>query len=59
MGQGWRPPVEAGDPLTVASCTPQLHIVHYNSDLYPDIRTASNMSEGLAVLAVLIEVRAS
>ncbi|XP_004578406.1 carbonic anhydrase 12 isoform X1 [Ochotona princeps] len=33
----------------------ELHIVHYNSDLYPDIRTASNKSEGLAVLAVLIE----
>uniref|UniRef100_G1SM71 Carbonic anhydrase n=1 Tax=Oryctolagus cuniculus TaxID=9986 RepID=G1SM71_RABIT len=33
----------------------ELHIVHYNSDSYPDISTASNKSEGLAVLAVLIE----
>ncbi|KAM6202466.1 carbonic anhydrase 12 [Rhynchocyon petersi] len=34
----------------------ELHIVHYNSDLYPDPSTASNKSEGLAVLAVLIEM---
>uniref|UniRef100_A0A2K6KHW8 Carbonic anhydrase n=2 Tax=Rhinopithecus TaxID=542827 RepID=A0A2K6KHW8_RHIBE len=34
----------------------ELHIVHYNSDLYPDASTASNKSEGLAVLAVLIEM---
>ncbi|XP_062947631.1 carbonic anhydrase 12 isoform X1 [Cynocephalus volans] len=34
----------------------EMHIVHYNSDLYPDAMTASNKSEGLAVLAVLIEV---
>ncbi|PNJ29324.1 CA12 isoform 2 [Pongo abelii] len=34
----------------------ELHIVHYNSDLYPDVSTASNKSEGLAVLAVLIEM---
>ncbi|XP_010596332.1 carbonic anhydrase 12 isoform X2 [Loxodonta africana] len=33
----------------------ELHVVHYNSDLYPDARTASNKSEGLAVLAILIE----
>ncbi|XP_019610932.1 carbonic anhydrase 12 isoform X1 [Rhinolophus sinicus] len=33
----------------------ELHIVHYNSDLYPNASTASNKSEGLAVLAVLIE----
>ncbi|XP_015996596.2 carbonic anhydrase 12 isoform X2 [Rousettus aegyptiacus] len=34
----------------------ELHIVHYNSDLYPNASTASNKSEGLAVLAVLIEM---
>ncbi|XP_035300548.1 carbonic anhydrase 12 isoform X4 [Cricetulus griseus] len=34
----------------------ELHIVHYNSDLYPDFSTASDKSEGLAVLAVLIEI---
>ncbi|XP_066200393.1 carbonic anhydrase 12 [Saccopteryx leptura] len=33
----------------------ELHIVHYNSDLYPNASSASNKSEGLAVLAVLIE----
>ncbi|XP_021549625.1 carbonic anhydrase 12 isoform X1 [Neomonachus schauinslandi] len=34
----------------------ELHIVHYNSDLYPNSSTASNKSEGLAVLAVLMEM---
>ncbi|XP_042543542.1 carbonic anhydrase 12 [Dipodomys spectabilis] len=34
----------------------ELHIVHYNSDLYPNFSTASDKSEGLAVLAVLIEM---
>ncbi|XP_037689688.1 carbonic anhydrase 12 [Choloepus didactylus] len=34
----------------------ELHIVHYNSDLYTDASTASNKSDGLAVLAVLIEM---
>uniref|UniRef100_A0A8D0HIP3 Carbonic anhydrase n=1 Tax=Sphenodon punctatus TaxID=8508 RepID=A0A8D0HIP3_SPHPU len=35
----------------------EVHIVHYNSDKYPDIMTAVDKSDGLAVLAVLIEVR--
>uniref|UniRef100_A0A8C8VET0 Carbonic anhydrase n=1 Tax=Pelusios castaneus TaxID=367368 RepID=A0A8C8VET0_9SAUR len=35
----------------------ELHIVHYNSDKYPDVTTAIDKSDGLAVLAVLIEVR--
>lgn len=43
-------------PSRVPSLLLQLHIVHYNSDLYPDFSTASDKSEGLAVLAVLIEV---
>ncbi|XP_051836861.1 carbonic anhydrase 12 isoform X2 [Antechinus flavipes] len=34
----------------------ELHIVHYNSDKYRDISTAKDKSEGLAVLAVLIEI---
>nr|XP_012421828.1 PREDICTED: carbonic anhydrase 12 isoform X3 [Odobenus rosmarus divergens] len=34
----------------------ELHIVHYNSDLYPNASSASNKSEGLAVLAILIEM---
>ncbi|XP_054421287.1 carbonic anhydrase 12 [Pteronotus mesoamericanus] len=34
----------------------EMHIVHYNSDLYPNASTASNKSEGLAVLAILIEM---
>ncbi|XP_005861147.1 PREDICTED: carbonic anhydrase 12 [Myotis brandtii] len=34
----------------------ELHIVHYNSDLYPNASIASNESDGLAVLAVLIEM---
>ncbi|XP_027427932.1 carbonic anhydrase 12 isoform X7 [Zalophus californianus] len=34
----------------------ELHIVHYNSDLYPNASSASNESEGLAVLAILIEM---
>ncbi|XP_007479605.1 carbonic anhydrase 12 isoform X1 [Monodelphis domestica] len=34
----------------------ELHIVHYNSDKYPDVVTARDEPEGLAVLAVLIEI---
>uniref|UniRef100_A0A3B3XB07 Carbonic anhydrase n=1 Tax=Poecilia mexicana TaxID=48701 RepID=A0A3B3XB07_9TELE len=33
----------------------ELHIVHYNSDKYPDINTAIDKSDGLAVLGVLIK----
>ncbi|XP_004629007.1 carbonic anhydrase 12 isoform X4 [Octodon degus] len=33
----------------------ELHIVHYNSDQYPNISAASEHSGGLAVLAVLLE----
>uniref|UniRef100_A0A8C0GAQ6 Carbonic anhydrase n=1 Tax=Chelonoidis abingdonii TaxID=106734 RepID=A0A8C0GAQ6_CHEAB len=35
----------------------ELHIVHYNSDKYPDVTAAIDKSDGLAVLAILIEVR--
>lgn len=34
-----------------------MHIVHYNSDKYPNISVAVDKSDGLAVLGVLIEVR--
>ncbi|KAG8510270.1 Carbonic anhydrase 12, partial [Galemys pyrenaicus] len=34
----------------------ELHIVYYNSELYHNASTASDKSEGLAVLAVLIEM---
>lgn len=34
-----------------------MHVVHYNSDKYPDMSTAIDKSDGLAVLGVLIEVR--
>uniref|UniRef100_A0A8D2LSH9 Carbonic anhydrase n=1 Tax=Varanus komodoensis TaxID=61221 RepID=A0A8D2LSH9_VARKO len=35
----------------------ELHIVHYNSDRYLDLKSALDKSDGLAVLAILIEVR--
>lgn len=47
---------ESRVPSWAPSLLLQLHIVHYNSDLYPDFSAASDKSEGLAVLAVLIEV---
>ncbi|XP_036697363.1 carbonic anhydrase 12 isoform X1 [Balaenoptera musculus] len=34
----------------------ELHMVYYNSDLYPNASIASDKPEGLAVLAVLIEM---
>ncbi|KAM4734665.1 carbonic anhydrase 12 [Anableps anableps] len=34
----------------------EVHIVHYNSDKYPDISTALDKSDGLAVLGVLIKI---
>uniref|UniRef100_A0A8C5CTI7 Alpha-carbonic anhydrase domain-containing protein n=1 Tax=Gadus morhua TaxID=8049 RepID=A0A8C5CTI7_GADMO len=33
----------------------ELHLVHYNSDLYPNISTAMTKENGLAVLGILIE----
>ncbi|XP_032373862.1 carbonic anhydrase 14 [Etheostoma spectabile] len=32
----------------------QLHVVHYNSELYPNMSTAMTQSDGLAVLGILI-----
>ncbi|XP_054858166.1 carbonic anhydrase 12 isoform X2 [Eublepharis macularius] len=34
----------------------ELHIVHYNSDQYLDMNSAADKSDGLAVLAILIEI---
>ncbi|XP_061450919.1 carbonic anhydrase 12 [Rhineura floridana] len=34
----------------------ELHIVHYNSDRYRDSKSAIDKSDGLAVLAILIEI---
>ena len=36
----------------------QMHVVHFNSDKYANISMAVDKSDGLAVLGVLIEVRA-
>ncbi|CAL8290560.1 unnamed protein product [Merluccius merluccius] len=33
----------------------ELHLVHYNSELYPNISTAMTQDNGLAVLGILIE----
>ncbi|KAI1889425.1 hypothetical protein AGOR_G00162740 [Albula goreensis] len=34
----------------------EMHVVHFNSDKYPNISIAADKSDGLAVLGVLIEV---
>ncbi|KAG9341244.1 hypothetical protein JZ751_019685 [Albula glossodonta] len=34
----------------------ELHVVHFNSDRYPNISMAADKSDGLAVLGVLIEI---
>uniref|UniRef100_A0A3P8Q9Z1 Carbonic anhydrase n=1 Tax=Astatotilapia calliptera TaxID=8154 RepID=A0A3P8Q9Z1_ASTCA len=48
----------AGSEHTVNSkqYAAELHVVHYNSDKYPNISTAVDKSDGLAVLGVLVEV---
>uniref|UniRef100_A0A667YQY4 Carbonic anhydrase 12 n=1 Tax=Myripristis murdjan TaxID=586833 RepID=A0A667YQY4_9TELE len=42
--------------LTCISLLSQMHVVHFNSDKYPNISMAVDKSDGLAVLGVLIEV---
>ncbi|XP_036394698.1 carbonic anhydrase 14 isoform X2 [Megalops cyprinoides] len=37
------------------SSAAELHVVHYNSELYANVSTAKKQSDGLAVLGVLIE----
>uniref|UniRef100_A0A3Q4HL73 Carbonic anhydrase n=1 Tax=Neolamprologus brichardi TaxID=32507 RepID=A0A3Q4HL73_NEOBR len=46
----------AGSEHTVNSkqYAAELHVVHYNSDKYPNISTAVDKSDGLAVLGVLV-----
>ncbi|XP_074694083.1 carbonic anhydrase 12 [Strix aluco] len=34
----------------------ELHIVHYNSEKYPDVTAAMDKADGLAVLAILLEI---
>ncbi|KAK6471333.1 carbonic anhydrase 14 isoform X1 [Huso huso] len=34
----------------------ELHVVHFNSEKYPNVSVARNQSDGLAVLGILIEV---
>uniref|UniRef100_A0A8B9GE06 Carbonic anhydrase n=1 Tax=Amazona collaria TaxID=241587 RepID=A0A8B9GE06_9PSIT len=34
----------------------ELHIVHFNSEKYPDVTAAMDKADGLAVLAILLEV---
>ncbi|KAM3608901.1 uncharacterized protein V6R79_006532 [Siganus canaliculatus] len=34
----------------------EMHMVHYNSDMYPNMSMAADKSDGLAVLGVLIEI---
>ncbi|XP_013227647.2 carbonic anhydrase 12 [Columba livia] len=34
----------------------EMHIVHYNSEKYPDIAAAMDKADGLAVLAILLEI---
>uniref|UniRef100_A0A3Q4HP72 Carbonic anhydrase n=1 Tax=Neolamprologus brichardi TaxID=32507 RepID=A0A3Q4HP72_NEOBR len=48
----------AGSEHTVNSkqYAAELHVVHYNSDKYPNISTAVDKSDGLAVLGVLVEL---
>ncbi|GAB0194014.1 carbonic anhydrase 12 [Grus japonensis] len=36
----------------------ELHIVHYNSEKYPDVTAAMDKADGLAVLAILLELLA-
>uniref|UniRef100_A0A674HSW7 Carbonic anhydrase 12 n=1 Tax=Taeniopygia guttata TaxID=59729 RepID=A0A674HSW7_TAEGU len=47
-----------GSELTVSGkhFAAELHIVHYNSEKYPDITAAMDKADGLAVLAVLLEI---
>ncbi|KAJ8417265.1 hypothetical protein AAFF_G00284920 [Aldrovandia affinis] len=52
------PSVPTGSEHTIngKQFTAELHVVHFNSDMYPNISMAAPNSDGLAVLGVLIEV---
>lgn len=42
--------------IVILLCSVQLHVVHYNSELYPNVSAAITQRDGLAVLGILIEV---
>ncbi|KAI4872189.1 hypothetical protein NFI96_031031 [Prochilodus magdalenae] len=52
------PNVQAGSEHTVngKQFVAEMHVVHFNSDKYPNIAMAFDKSDGLAVLGVFIEV---
>ncbi|XP_072250290.1 carbonic anhydrase 14 isoform X1 [Leuresthes tenuis] len=54
----WGPggPGHAGSEHTIngLSADAELHVVHYNSELYPNMSTAMTQRDGLAVLGILI-----
>ncbi|XP_044065111.1 carbonic anhydrase 14 isoform X2 [Siniperca chuatsi] len=49
-------PSHGGSEHTIngLSADAELHVVHYNSELYPNMSTAMTQSDGLAVLGILI-----
>ncbi|XP_047454992.1 carbonic anhydrase 14 isoform X2 [Mugil cephalus] len=49
-------PSHGGSEHTIngLSADAELHVVHYNSELYPNISTAMTQKDGLAVLGILI-----
>ncbi|XP_034410234.1 carbonic anhydrase 14 [Cyclopterus lumpus] len=50
-------PSHGGSEHTIngQSADAELHVVHYNSELYPNMSTAMTQSDGLSVLGILIE----
>lgn len=48
--------MSANEQTNQCSWSLQLHVVHYNSELYPNVSTAMTQSDGLAVLGILIVV---
>ncbi|XP_037309895.1 carbonic anhydrase 14 isoform X1 [Pungitius pungitius] len=49
-------PSHGGSEHTIngLSADAELHVVHYNSELYPNVSTAMTQTDGLAVLGILI-----
>ncbi|KAM8869469.1 carbonic anhydrase 14 isoform 3-T3 [Spinachia spinachia] len=49
-------PSHGGSEHTIngLSADAELHVVHYNSELYPNVSTAMTQSDGLAVMGILI-----
>ncbi|KAK1122132.1 carbonic anhydrase 14-like [Acipenser oxyrinchus oxyrinchus] len=44
--------------MSLSQSPAELHVVHFNSEKYPNVSVARNQSDGLAVLGILIEVGA-